>query len=261
MDGQPEFRFDLGEEFPHLSSAPIVEAVIQWTARAESSLVAASFQEQLVCQLAEYSEPKIQHKLQLSAEISTDGSSKQTREDAWHGIRFDSEDGRNVAQFNRDGFVFSRLYPYEEWGTFSEEAIRLWDLHRQFAKPSEVHQLSVRFINRIPVSDTKAVDRFLKEGLRMLPPWELPSKEFFFQNTYGVPGHPFQIDTVQTLQPSALSSDQKQGLILDINVSTTKAIPCDDPEMVDTLLKMRWLKDKVFFGLLTHEAIEDFKKE
>ena len=34
------------------------------------------------------------------------------RDLGWRGLRFKSEDERHICQFNRDGFVFSRLRPY-----------------------------------------------------------------------------------------------------------------------------------------------------
>ena len=52
-----------------------------------------------------------------------------------------------VAQFTRNGFVFSRLKPYEGWETFEAEAKRLWCIYRELAEPSEVQRLGVRFIN------------------------------------------------------------------------------------------------------------------
>ncbi len=51
---------------------------------------------------------------------------KPTESKGIHGYICKSEDGKDVVQFRIDGFTFSRLNPYSEWGTVLSEAKRLW---------------------------------------------------------------------------------------------------------------------------------------
>jgi uncharacterized protein (TIGR04255 family) len=50
------------------------------------------------------------------------------------------------------------------------------------------------------------------------------------------------------------------NLILDLDVFTTKPIGCDDAAVDKHLPTMRWIKDKVFFNLLTKDAVSRFQE-
>lgn len=65
------------------------------------------------------------------------------------------------------------------------------------------------------------------------------------------------INVVKTMQP--VEAD-KSALIIDIDVSTTRETP-GTKESLDRLLPtMRWLKNMVFFELLTTKAIDAFRE-
>ena len=260
MKESRQFTFDFQEEFPHLPSAPIVEAVIHWRARIDKALVPADLKEQLVERLPGYAEFQQQHEFELQAQFDADGSSTQVRRDNWRGFRCTSIDKKYVAQFHRDGFIFSRLEPYVDWDQFSQEALRLWQIFTSLAEPAEIQRLGVRFINRIRLAAISEVNRFLAKPPRCLEPIGLLSSDFFQRNVHQVPGHSFQINVVQTVQPSAPGEAEGFGLILDLDVSTTQAFDCDEQSLKDRLTKMRWLKDKAFFSLLKPAAIKRFQR-
>src|SRR5207244_403675 len=67
----------------------------------------------------------------------------------WRGLRFRSVDEKHIVQFNRDGFVFSRLEPYTNWVNVSRGGLRLWDMFKEMAKPVAIHRIGLRYINRI----------------------------------------------------------------------------------------------------------------
>ena len=261
MKESRQFTFGSAAEFPHLPSAPIVEAVIHWRARINKALVPNDLKEQLVERLPGYLEFQQQHELEIGALIEADGSSTQIRRDTWRGFRCNSTDEKYVAQFHRDGFIFSRLSPYENWNQFSQEALRLWKVFVGLAEPEEIQRLGVRFINRIPLAAISDVGRVLSKPPRCLESIELASSGFFQRNEHQVPGHPFQINVIQTVQPSVPGEAEGLGLILDLDVFTTQAFGCDDATLEDRLTKMRWLKDKAFFSLLKPAAIRRFERE
>jgi uncharacterized protein (TIGR04255 family) len=63
------------------------------------------------------------------------------------------------------------------------------------------------------------------------------------------------------LQPPASAQEQEAGLVIDIDVFTKQVLACDDLVLDEYLPRMRWLKNKVFFDLLTSDAIEGFRQE
>jgi uncharacterized protein (TIGR04255 family) len=258
MARRPAFKFDLAESFPHLPSAPIVEAVIHWTARAGKELQPDELKNQLRERLADYPECQPVGLLQLEAAVSAEGAS-ESRRASWHGFRLTSSDKLHIVQFNRDGLIFSRLQPYKKWKNFSTEGLRLWGIFLELSQPSEVQRLGVRFINRISPITAGEIRDYLKNPPECLDALGLPMDAFLFQTTQGVPKSPFQFNVTQTFQPS-LPPQNQGGLIFDIDVFTTQRFPCEDKILKDHLAKMRWLKNKAFFDLMTNDAIEKFKR-
>lgn len=254
---QEGLKIDLTESFEHLPNAPIVEALIHWRARAEKKLDPAALLDQLKVNLPDYPNVQRQQEFGLETEINADGGSLRQHH-TWHGFRFESADKRQVAQYTRNGFAFSRLKLYEDWEKFEAEARRLWCIYRELAEPSEVQRLGVRFINLIPVEPRDVAD------LLILPPHspesiKLPVNAFLHQTKFSIPNHPYELNVVQTLQPPAPPERQSFGLILDLDVGTTQAIQFD--EIDNRLLQMQWIKNKAFFSLVTETALKRFRSE
>jgi len=254
-------KIDVEESFQHLEHAPIVEAVIEIRTRVESPWEESALRDQLKAKLPGY--PKIFSQSEFRHELKVKGGQppEQFFHDlGWRGLRLQSADGRYIAQFNRDGFVFSRLQPYESWDQFKDEAVRLWNMHAELAKSIEVQRLGVRFINRItlPVGEVR-----LEDYLRVppQPPGELDLQimSFFHQDSLLVAGHPYAINIVKTVQPPHGSGSDGGALILDIDVFTTKPFEHRPADIEKHLAEMRWLKNKVFYSSLTKEALEGLK--
>ena len=249
------FKIDLSESFEHLPNAPIVEAVIHWRARAEKKLEPATLLEQLKTMLPDYPHSQRQQEIGLETEINAEGGALRQHH-AWHGFRFESPDKVQVAQYTRNGFVFSRLKPYQDWEKFEAEAKRLWCIYRELAEPSEIQRLGVRFINLMPVKSKESA------SLLTLPPrspqlMKLPIDAFLHQTKFNIPDHPYELNVVQTIQPAASPERESTGLILDLDVGTTRPIPFD--EMDSRLLHMQWIKNKAFFSLLKKPALKRFR--
>lgn len=255
------FQFNLAKEFPHLAAAPIVEAVIHWTARPIQPFVPDVLRKQLEQRLGnDYPKIQAQNELQLTAMVDAGGSSSQ-HHSRWQGFRLETEDGRCIAQFNQDGLVFSRLQPYENWERFATEGKRLWAVFCELGTISEVQRLAVRFINRIPLSRYSDVTLILKCRPEFLESFGLPMTGFFFASRHDVPQYPLQIEVVQTVQPPTPQQTEGFGLILDIDVHTTRAFECSTDAFDDYLSKMHWLKNEAFFALITRDAVSTLERK
>lgn len=253
------FKIDLAEEFPHLRRAPIVEAVIHWRARSEKPLEPQELRRQLAEVLPDYPTINSQHALHVESAASPEGSTV-SRRDEWIGFHVTSADGRNIAQFARNGFVFSRISPYEDWDRFSAEAKRLWQIYVDLARPSGIERLGVRFINRITPIDPSSLSEVLS-----LPPHapnglELPISEFLNRILFEVPGHPYRIHVIQTIQPPTPQETTENSAILDIDVFTTQTVEMDNIAIDRHLSHMRWLKNKAFYSLVTRDVQRRFEE-
>ena len=162
-----------------------------------------------------------------------------------------------MIQFSRDGVAFSRVNSYEDWPQFIASAKRAWLAFVEIAVPIEIQRLGVRFINHFPTAKPETIGNILKDPPTR--PSHLPLSEFTYQSTFTVPDQPYGIRVIKVMQQSGLGQTQGSGLFLDFDVYTTKPIPFDDPEMNDKLTQMRWLKNNIFFSLLTDNAIEELQ--
>ncbi len=256
-NSRPTFEMDPSKQFPHLNRAPIVEAVIHWRARSGMMPQCETLRERLKGRLPDYRTPQSQQEVEFEGQIGLDGASHAQRA-RWLGFRLESADGLYIAQFTRNGFVFSRLAPYEDWGRFAEEAKRLWQIHVELTEPSEIERLGVRFINRIAPVDLDALDEILTLPPRCPGPLQLPLDEFLHRSRFDVPGRPYRLNIIQTAQLPTPPGTDALGLILDIDVFTTATVPLDDEALDHHLAEMRWLKNEAFYSLLTPQAVKRF---
>jgi uncharacterized protein (TIGR04255 family) len=256
MKARVAARIDPGEKFPHLARAPIVEAVIEVRARAGVGWERSRAEGQLKRKLPEYpnvSSPAAAHPELAPVSVPHDEQVLESRD-----LRFESADKRQIAQFGRDGFSFSRLHPYLDWEQFHNEALRLWKMHVELASPTDVHLLVVRFLNRIPLSAPRPRVQDLESPPKPPRGLDLPVAAFFHQETLQVPGQLYALH-VRTLQPAS-APDLEPGLILDIEVFTSEPFALQTDALEKRLPEMRWLKNKAFFGSLRPKALQYFKR-
>ncbi|MFN0315886.1 MAG: TIGR04255 family protein [Burkholderiales bacterium] len=263
MIANPKLVIDTSEAFSHLPHAPIVEAVIDIRARSLVVLEEAVLRPQLETKLAGYlfldsiQHFQIHHEARLQADAPV---SQIVPEGSWTGLRFQSADKKQIAQFNRDGFVFSRLEPYESWEQLYKESMRLWSLYVELAHPIEIHRIGLRYINRIQLpSDDLRLEDYLEPAPVTPKGLDVPFHGFLHQDTLAVPGHAYAINVTRTIQPAGTPGMQGPGLILDIDAFTTQGFELDEGLLVQRLLEMRWLKNKVFYGSGTPKMLKLFQ--
>ena len=259
MSPPPKFTIDLNEQFPSLEHAPTIEAVIHWQANAIKILDPTTLRDELVRRLPDYPICEPQHGIKI--ELGTpDNVSEVAQTIQWNGFRMQDE-RHHIAQFTPIGAVFSRLSPYEKWENFQIEAMRLWDIFLDLAAPVSIQRLGVRYINRISLEDGKKPSTYLKTVPSSIPDLEFPTESFFYQDTYQVPGYPYHINWVRTIQSQQTTpvDSQGQALIIDIDVFTTNEFIASDREsLIKRLDEMRWIKNKIFFSCITQTALTQF---
>lgn len=252
-------EINIDEAFEHFPKAPIVEAVIDVRARATAEFEESAVRLHLEASLNGYSfldsRREFRHEMRLEAEGGKPPSQK-LRDLGWKGLRFRSADEKHIAQFNRDGLVFSRLQPYIDWQQLSSEGLNTWKIFKELAQPAEIYRIGLRFINRVLLpQDELRFEDYMQPA--PVPPMgmDLPFQGFMHHDTLAVPGHPYAMTVIRTIQVPPHSGGPGVALILDIDVFTIQEFALlDDAMLVHRLKEMRWLKDKVFFGSITEKA-------
>lgn len=252
------FVIDLNERFETLPKAPIVEAIIDIRAVAPVQNNEADVKEFVAENFGEYQFLDSQRAFEIQMHFAPNVFPNPTSQDmGWKGCRFRSQDQKYIARFDRDGFVLSRLEPYESWDIFLKEAMRLWSGYAEFLNPQQINRIGLRYINRIqlPMGDLD-----FESYIQVSPsPIELdfPVSGFMHQDSVVIPDHPYGINMIKTIQRPNPATNLGLGLILDIDVYTSA--PFDQGiDIEKCLAEMRWLKNKVFFGVVTPKSLEMF---
>ncbi len=253
-------EIDLREAFPHLGAAPITEAVLEVRTRAQMEWAEGRLLEELEELNADY--PKVESLSESLTELrvgSPQFAPQGRRDYGWRGARVLTEDERQVAVFHRDFFSFSRLKPYIDWENFMSEALRLWRVHARLSGAAEIGRAGLRFINQITLPEAAAGDLadYLTSPPQRPQGVALPLAHFLHHETLAVPGHPYAINLVKTLQQG--EPEEKPSLLVDVDVYTLEAAAASEEWLASRLAEMRWLKNKVFFGSVQPTLLREFE--
>lgn len=247
---------DLKEKFPHLSKASIVEAALDIRVVPSVKWDDAALQNELKQRLPDF--PKVETLREARVQIVPPGQpGKAAFEDVGCvGLKLHSNDNLHIAQFNKGGFVFSRLKPYADWGKFSQEALRLWAIYCELLKPTEVRRIGLRFINRIAIKrETVELLDYYKYPPESLKDLNWPLAGYLHHDVMRVPETSYSVNLIKTIQ----NVPGEIGLILDIDVFMQAQFKYDELRIIECLEEMRWIKNKIFFNSITEKALEELK--
>lgn len=242
-----QFAIDISEVFPHLSKTPIAEAVLEIRARANDNWSAGTVSAALSAHLLDYPEQSA-HK-----------SNRPAEELGWHGVEAKSSDGKQIAFFERDRFLFSRLAPYSGWADFEAETERLWNIHQALAQPVDAQRIGLRFINRmvLPTEDA-GCGEYLRAAPKAPDGMSIPFSGFLHREVFAVPNYDYGLAITRAIQPNAENKSANPTLIIDVEAYAAVPIPLEEIDFKKRLGEMRWLKNKAFFGTISEYAKEQF---
>lgn len=136
-------------EYPHLSNAPIVEALIDIQVQLPSSKSVNDFR--LIFDKIKETYPKNKERRKFSGSFAIQGDKVKSdiQNNEIDGMIFLSEDNQKIIQSRLDGFSFHYKNIYTTWSDFSGEAKMLWDIYSNIAEPVAVKRIGLRYINKI----------------------------------------------------------------------------------------------------------------
>ena len=242
-------KIDFSETFPHLSKAPIVEAVIDFRALPTTPCEQGQFEAYFRKEFTDFPAFQVHNQVNYHLKAQSGNQPEVVQPTSWwQGLAFHSADKLRIAQCQRDGFSLSRLPGYPKWEEFASEALNLWSKYAALTKPIEIQRIGVRFINRIPIPvHAGDLSDYLINAPKAWDSFPVPFASFVHSDTFSVPDTNYLIHVVRALQPPDTTSDLP-AIILDTDIST-RSPSSTDPKVLETRLReMRWLKNKVFFA-------------
>jgi uncharacterized protein (TIGR04255 family) len=241
----------------HLNNAPIVEAIIDFRVRLAPTFDVTTFATLKETLSVDY--PKMKNRREFVTGIGfADKQVQQIFEDkGLRGYFFESDDDRNVVQFRKDGFTFSRLKPYTEWETVRAEAKRLWGLYSAKAPPELVTRIAVRYINQLSIP--LPIDDFADYLTAPIPiPKTLPQHvdQFMTRVALRDVATDMRANIIQALQEC--TKPDEVTIILDIDVYKQQEGGFEDSKIWSTFEQLRELKNQIFFDSITEKTARLF---
>jgi uncharacterized protein (TIGR04255 family) len=248
------------KKFQHLPNAPITEAIIDIRAKLPEGFDVKIFKS--LKPILEKEFPKIVEMgmRQVQFQIVPAQAEEKlpvAKDLGIHGYFFQSTDGKNVAQFRRDGFTFNRLHPYTSWEEIFYQASELWSLYLKTASPVDVPKIAIRYINRIQLP--LPIEKFEKY-LKTTPilPVNCPQFVSGFLNRVTIHEPDLNITAIITQALEGGDDGKYVPVILDIEVSQPIVFDSDNERLLARFSKLREMKNEIFFGSITEETIKLF---
>lgn len=246
--------------FPHLSKAPIVEAVIELRVAAERPAEVASLEEAVKPLGGEFPvKQKIRH-LTSTLVFGSDGQAEQQNSATPVGVRVESADHLQVVQFRPDLMAVSLVRRYSRWDELVVLTERVWTSFAKAVSPKVVHRLGVRFINRIEVRDGQDIDQILTAGPRV--PNGLPQSISEFSTRILVPmaEQDCFVTVSQSLDNRPPGTEAStSAIMIDIDAFSEVSLAADWRIIGQRLECLRLAKNMAFFSCLRPGVLETLK--
>ncbi|MCM0608374.1 MAG: TIGR04255 family protein [Ideonella sp. WA131b] len=249
------------QSYPHLTKAPVAEAVIEIRVRLSRPVVQAdfnAFRDRLKDQF-----PKDQNIRYVASHMQF-GSDEELKNDVSTGligVRLDDQEGRWVVQAKSDGLAVSRLPPYESWDGLVATLRELWPVYVEVFEPSAILRLGVRYINRVPLPDAENVDldALLTAGPKIPPLLPQTLTQFVTRVIFPLPDEGIVLTVLQSLEPAPGDVvGRRAHVVLDIDAACEQTMSPNAIEMWGRLDSLRDAKNMAFFGSLTEPTWKAF---
>lgn len=163
-----------------------------------------------------------------------------------------------LAQFRVDGFTFNVLGGYSSADDMLAEALPLWGLYREAARPQAVVRVAMRYINTLSLPWAEGDDfaRFLRAGPSV--PGELPQQVSEFLTRFAVHFAESKVVGIVTQRMGFPEEPGTTRVVIDVDVFREVDLePSADLDAV--FAELRRNKNDIFFSLITEDAVELFQ--
>ncbi len=244
-------------EYPVLSKAPIVEAVIDFRVKVREDLTLEQLDALFDSISNQYPDKKTRHKWEGEFEFKKGESPISRGTGAVDGYILTSADQKQILQARLDGFTFSRLTPYETWELFRDEAYRLWEKYKEITTPV-ITRVALRYINKMEIPfPIKDFSDYLTAAPNV--PEGVPQGVSSFLTRVVI--HEPEIDAAAIITQALdqIVNPNVFPIILDIDVFKQRSEGINEEDAWDILEKLRHFKNEIFFKSITEKAKELFQ--
>lgn len=247
------------EEFPHLPKAPIQEALLDFRIKQQRGFDPSVLARIHQAVRGTYPHMDEQRGVSASFEFKPAGQSVARGPVDQGIVGYSLRDaGRSVvAQITADGFTLSKLRPYTSWEDLRDQGHELWKEYVSIAHPEAVTRVAVRYVNRFAIRLPAMVEDYLVKPPQLPDNVEADVLNFFQRVTTAPRDEGLIAIVTQALQTTPGSDSADVILDIDCFRAQVSMDPAGD-EAWQVLERLRWLKNMLFFGMVTGKALEMF---
>lgn len=242
-------------EYPHLSNAPIREAIIDIRVKHGSNFDVNEFRSLEKEMSKDF--PKMEERKAYSASINfgPEKANFQGENNELDAIIFRNEEKSEVLQFKKQGFTFNKLKPYTSWEDVIEKAKMAWEKYVQVSKPVAVTRIATRYINHILIPISSNLEDYITN-----PPKLPPKAPSLFEGALSrIKLVDEENDIFVNLTQAIESREKKAAIILDIDAFRKKEYDLEEEFPWEDFSQLREMKNRIFFSSLTEKAINLYK--
>lgn len=242
-------------ECPHLSNAPIREAIIDIQVKFPNIIPASRIEEFGDIISEDY--PDRRARRSATVKIRAGKEADVEKEEKLLGYLFRSKDNHQIIQARVDGFTFSRLKPYKTWEQLRGEAYRLWKKYVKHFKPKSIERVATRFINELVLEAPANLSDYLTAPLVKLESVPDILESFFTRVVIPNPKIPATVIITQALEK--VNPDGSVPILLDIDVFHLESFSIESPKPWQIIDRFHDYKNSIFFESITKKTVEIYK--
>ncbi len=165
------------------------------------------------------------------------------------------QDNKQVVQFNKHGFSFSRLREYNGWNKNYKEALNLWREYCKIRDVEAITKVATRFVNQfhtpIFTKPEEYFNSYIKYNDQISPAWNQVFYKLLVSHSYGIKSQIMFDGRVN-------QSSQRVDIIFDIDVFADNlglSLKDEDTDSLENLFcKMRDIKNDIFEKSITDQT-------
>jgi uncharacterized protein (TIGR04255 family) len=239
----------------HLGNAPIKEAVIDLRVGSAKPKDILDSWSKLVIEGYSNVKPISHHS--VGFKISDIGEPDfVANQPVLRGYRFENPDRGYVAQFQTNGFTFSKVGSYKDWMSFKQEAMTLWNIYKTGWSNISFKRVATRYINEImiPLMENATIeyDEFVENGPKLPRQMGESLENYFSRLTIPIPD--IDAHAIVILSLDAFRGNEAP-IVLDIDVFKERTEELTENMVWEYLDRLREVKNKIFFGSITEKTI------
>lgn len=169
------------------------------------------------------------------------------------GYTYLSQDQKKKIDLSEGSFTFIDEHPYKDWNSFVENICKYLNVLKPAFDNRIITRISIRFINRFVIDDFANPLDYFKTTISASEPGAVPypvGKYSFNMNI------PIDENTYSIVKQDFDRVSDKVNYIFDIDVLTRCNLMFDLGIIVDSLSRLREIKNNIFFGNVTDKLIQ-----